>query len=74
MLGGFVIRRFLTNWTLIVKSVGLVCCRVVQVVYLADICLVSDSSLGPLAGQGGSSCPCGLLHSESVAPADTYLE
>jgi chloride channel 3/4/5 len=24
MLGGFVIRRFLTNWTLVVKSVGLV--------------------------------------------------
>jgi chloride channel 3/4/5 len=74
MLGGFVIRRFLTNWTLIVKSVGLVCCYALLTKYHAYICVVSDSSLWPVAGQGGSSCPCGLLYSESVASADTYTE
>jgi len=74
MLGGFVIRRFLTNWTLIVKSVGLVCLCAFQAGYLAYMCVVSDSCFWPMAGQRGPSRPCGLLYSESTAPANTYLE
>ena len=45
-----------------------------QVGYLAYISVVSDGGLWSMAGQRGSSRPCSLLYSESIAPADTYIE
>jgi hypothetical protein len=61
VLGGFVIRRFLGTWTLIIKSLGLVCRLDILPNIAADVFTVSRRRIGHVAGKGRPSCPCGVL-------------
>lgn len=61
VLGGFVIRRFMGTWTLVIKSIGLVISTQNPSHAAADYVQVSCRCLRPLAWEGGASCSCCML-------------
>jgi hypothetical protein len=65
VLGGFVIRRFLGGWTLVVKTLGLVGCVPFFALFLSDL-IVSRGCIGALAGEGRSPGSRRLLLCEPV--------
>jgi hypothetical protein len=70
ILGGFVIRRFMGTWTLVIKSLGLVSHSFSKIVSWTDLsATVSRGSLWNVAWQRGSSCPCCVLLCKSLHEA-----
>lgn len=61
MLGGFIIRRFLGAWTLVIKSLGLVRRCSLTNRTLANLQSVSSRGIWHVVGERGASRPCCLL-------------
>lgn len=70
LLGGFVMQRFLGGWTLVTKSVGLVCTLSPHFCAFQLTFAVSCCCLWPLVGQRRTLCPSSLLlrehHHETI--------
>lgn len=67
VLGGFVIRRFMGLWTLVIKSLGLVITRLLSNSFPRLTCAsVPGSSLRAMARKGRTIGSCGLLLREPV--------
>lgn len=69
VLGGFVMRRFMGGWTLLVKSLGLVSSHLEHLTpssFCSPICKVLGCRFRALAREGRTLGSCGLLLCKSI--------
>lgn len=69
VLGGFVMRNFLTSWTLTIKSVGLVSPQHLSANHVRfQLLSVSCGRIWIMAWEGGTPCSCRMLLRNSLPP------
>jgi chloride channel 3/4/5 len=66
VLGGFVMRKFMGAWTLVIKSLGLVSTTFSNFYAFSSSLVVSSRCIGTLVGERGATRACCMLLRESL--------